>query len=148
VLSAASNQSERRRKIEDFGGLGWRNPVLGVFMTIFLLSLAGFPGTGGFMAKVFLLQGAAEAGLWVLSVILVLTTVVSYWYYLRVAWFMWMKEAPQGAAARRVVAPLAAHVVLVIAAGLLLLTGVFPGAVLELAISAVEGVAGTVAVAP
>ena len=69
---------------------------MGTIMTVFLLSLAGFPGTAGFIAKYNLLLGAAEARLWVLSVILVLTTVVSYWYYLRVAWFMWMKEeAPE-----------------------------------------------------
>ena len=145
VLIVAGNQSERGSRIEDFGGFGWRNPVLGVFMTIFLLSLAGFPGTGGFMAKLFLLQGAVEARLWVLSVILVLTTVVSYWYYLRVAWYMWMKDAPEGTVPARLAVPIAAHAVLLIAAGLVLLTGVFPGAPLELAMGAVEGLVEVVA---
>ena len=56
-------------------GFGWAQPVLGVFLTVFLLSLAGFPGTGGFMGKIFLLQGAADAQLWYLMSILVLTTI-------------------------------------------------------------------------
>ena len=46
--------------------------MLALFLTLFLLSLAGFPGTGGFMAKFQLLLGAMDARLWVLSVILVL----------------------------------------------------------------------------
>ncbi len=128
-------------RIEDYGGLGWRRPVLGVFMTVFLLSLAGFPGTGGFIAKYQLLLGAAEARLWSLSVILVLTTVVSYWYYLRVAWYMWMKEGDETAAALAAKAdpPLTTHVVLALSVGLIILTGIFPGSVLELAHGSVEG---------
>lgn len=146
ILIAAGDRSGSGSKIEEFGGFGWRNPALGVLMTIFLLSLAGFPGTGGFMAKLFLLQGAAAAQLWVLSVILVLTTVVSYWYYLRVAWQMWMKDAPTtGSPPQRLAVPMAVHVVLLVGAGVVLLTGVFPGGPLELAMEAVEGLAGAVA---
>ncbi len=138
IVVAVGNQSEGGSRIEDYRDFGWRKPVLGVFMTLFLLSLAGFPGTGGFMAKVFLLQGAMEARLWRLSVILVVTTVISYWYYLRVAWFMWMKKAPERKDEQNIT-PFATHVVLFAAAGLILLTGIFPGAALELALEAVEG---------
>ena len=138
IVITVGNQSEDRLQIEDYGGFGWRQPALGVFMTIFLLSLAGFPGTGGFMGKIYLLQAAAEAQLWTLSVVLVLTTVVSYWYYLRVAWFMWMREAPEGSE-MEVFTPLALRVALIAAVGLILLTGVFPGATLELAAGSVEG---------
>ncbi|NNM31811.1 MAG: NADH-quinone oxidoreductase subunit N, partial [Gemmatimonadetes bacterium] len=138
IVITVGNQSEERLQIEDYGGFGWRYPALGVFMTIFLLSLAGFPGTGGFMGKIYLLQAAAEAQLWTLAVVLVLTTVVSYWYYLRVAWFMWMREAPEGSE-MVVVTPLALRVALIAAVGLILLTGVFPGATLDLAAGSVEG---------
>ncbi|NIP14272.1 MAG: NADH-quinone oxidoreductase subunit N, partial [Pseudomonadales bacterium] len=104
VVLTVSNQSEDKLQIEDYAGFGWRQPTLGVFLTVFLLSLAGFPGTGGFMGKIFLLQGAVDSNLVYLSVILVLTTIVSYWYYLRVAWFMWMREAPSEDAHRVVMA--------------------------------------------
>lgn len=90
------------------------------------------------MGKIYLLQAAAEAQLWTLAVVLVLTTVVSYWYYLRVAWFMWMREAPEGSE-MVVVTPLALRVALIAAVGLILLTGVFPGATLDLAAGSVEG---------
>jgi hypothetical protein len=79
--------------VEDYAGFGWKQPLFGVVFTIFLLSLAGFPGTGGFMAKIYLLQGAVESELWTLAMILALATVVSYYYYLRVAWYMWMRPA-------------------------------------------------------
>ena len=143
VVVTVGNQSEANARIEDYGGFGWRKPVLGVFMTVLLLSLAGFPGTAGFIAKYHLLLGAAESRLWVLSVILVLTTVVSYWYYLRVAWYMWMKEAPEGAdSADPAITPFATRVVLVVSVAVILLAGIFPGTALELAEGSVEGLRG------
>ena len=144
VVLTVADQTEQGTRIEDYAGLGWRRPALGVFMTVFLLALAGFPGTAGFMAKYQLLLGAAEARLWVLSIVLVLTTVVSYWYYLRVAWFMWMKEGDEEsrAVAERARSPFAVHLVIVVSVGLILLGGVFPGALLELATGSVEGLRG------
>ncbi len=140
VVVTVGNQTERNNRIDDFAGLGWRRPALGILMTIFLLALAGFPGTAGFIAKYQLLLGAAEAELWVLAIVLVLTTVVSYWYYLRVAWFMWMMEGGEGSrAADPAGASLVTHMVLVAGAGLILLAGIFPGALLELAQGSVEG---------
>ena len=142
IVISVGNQSEENAGIDSYAGFGWRKPVMGVFMTVFLLSLAGFPGTAGFIAKYNLLLGAAESRLWYLSVILVLTTVVSYWYYLRVAWYMWMKDAPKEAAAggpAGAITPFATHVVLVLSVGLILLGGIFPGAVLEMAADSVQG---------
>jgi NADH-quinone oxidoreductase subunit N len=139
VVLTVSNQSEDKLQIEDYAGFGWRQPTLGVFLTVFLLSLAGFPGTGGFMGKIFLLQGAMDSNLVYLSVILVLTTVVSYWYYLRVAWYMWMREAPSDDAHRVVMAPVALRFALVVGVAVILFTGIFPGAALEMARASVEG---------
>ena len=146
VVITVGNQTEGNSRIEDYAGFGWRKPVLGVIMTVLLLSLAGFPGTAGFIAKYHLLLGAAESRLWVLSVILVLTTVVSYWYYLRVAWYMWMKEAPETAGAgERVMTPFATRVVLVVSVALILLAGIFPGAALDLAAGSIDGLRDLVA---
>jgi NADH-quinone oxidoreductase subunit N len=140
VVVTVGNQGEANARIEDYGGFGWRKPVLGVLMTVLLLSLAGFPGTAGFIAKYHLLLGAAESRLWILIVILVLTTVVSYWYYLRVAWFMWMKEAAAGEGPGAAGGtPLATHIVLVVGVALIILGGLFPGAALDLAADSVDG---------
>ena len=139
IVILVSGQGEDRLEIQEYGGLGWRHPLLGVVFTVFLLSLAGFPGTGGFIGKVFLLQGAMEADLVYLSVILVLTTVVSYWYYLRVAWYMWMMDAAPDAAGRPIQVPVAMRLALIAGVILIVYLGVFPGTTMELARSSVSG---------
>jgi len=139
IVITVAHQGEDRLQIEDYGGFGWQQPALGVFLTVFLLSLAGFPGTGGFMGKIYLLQGAADARLWVLSIVLVLTTLVSYWYYLRVAWYMWMQEAPTEDAHTGLYVPLPMQAALLAGVLLVLYTGVLPGAALEWALAGVEG---------
>jgi NADH-quinone oxidoreductase subunit N len=128
VVISVAHHGEDRLQIEDYGGFGWQQPVLGVLLTVFLLSLAGFPGTGGFIGKIFLLQGALEADLWTLAIVLVLSTLLSYWYYLRVVWFMWMRDASGPDAHTSVFAPLSMRVALFGAAGLILFLGIFPGA--------------------
>ena len=111
-----------------------------IILTVFLLSLAGFPGTGGFMAKIFLLQGAVESDLWTLAIVLVMATLFSYWYYLRVVWFMWMREASSPDANASVYAPFLMRFALFGAAGLILFLGIFPSAFgfLEFVQSSVE----------
>jgi NADH-quinone oxidoreductase subunit N len=142
VILAVSRQGEDNLQLEDYSGLGGSHPALAVILTIFLLSLAGFPGTGGFMGKIFLLQGAADARLWTLSVLLVLTTVVSYYYYLRLAWYTWMREPIRQGQHEGVFIPLASRVALAAGAAVVLFLGVFPGGFLELARSSVEGIVG------
>ena len=133
IVIAVAHHAEERLQVEDYAGFGWAQPVIGLFLTVFLLSLAGFPGTGGFMAKIYLLQAAADAQLWYLMVVLVLTTIASYWYYLRVGWFMWMK--PQAAEGQhdRVVVPGPMRIALVASVAIVLYLGLFPDAVLEFA---------------
>jgi len=139
IVISVAQQGEERLQIEDYSGFGWSQPMLGVFLTIFLLSLAGFPGTGGFIGKIYLLQGAADAELWMLMTILVLTTVASYWYYLRLAWFMWMKEASSASQHGSVLAPLPMRVALFASVALILYLGIFPGAALDFAHNSVQG---------
>jgi NADH-quinone oxidoreductase subunit N len=141
IVIGVAHQAEERLQVEDYAGFGWARPAMGVLLTIFLLSLAGFPGTGGFMGKIYLLQGAADAQLWVLSVILVLTTIASYWYYLRVAWFMWMKPELSDDQHDLFVVPLPMRVALVAAVVVVLYTGFFPSPALDFARASVEGLA-------
>ena len=152
IVILVSGQGEDRLEIQEYAGLGWRHPLLGLGFTVFLLSLAGFPGTGGFIGKVFLLQGAMEADLVYLSVILVLTTVISYWYYLRVAWYMWMRDPTLNAAASPIQVPVAMRLALIAGVILILYLGVFPGTTMELARSSVTALSavgpGLIGLAP
>jgi NADH-quinone oxidoreductase subunit N len=139
VLICVAGHGEDRLQLEDYSGFGFQKPVLGVMMTIFLLSLAGFPGTAGFMGKIYLLQGAVASQLWFLSVILVMASLLSYWYYLRVAWYMWMRAAPADDTHAMVVTPMGVRFALIASAGMILFFGVFPQSLLEFARVSVEG---------
>jgi len=84
---------ESRTNLEDYSGLGWKYPWLGVFMAIFMLSLAGFPPTAGFMAKFYVFSAAIKSGYIGLVIIAVLNSFVSVYYYLRVTVIMFMRSS-------------------------------------------------------
>jgi NADH-quinone oxidoreductase subunit N len=128
VVMTVGRIGEEHLDIESYSGLAWKKPLIGVVMTIFLLSLAGFPFTGGFIGKVFILRSAIENGLVPLAVVLVLTSLVSYWYYLRVAWYMWFREPAAGTVDGATLAIGGTmKTALVLAAVLIVLIGIIPG---------------------
>jgi len=93
ILIANARPDADRVTLEDYAGFGWERPFLGAAFSIFLLSLAGFPLTGGFIGKISILRAALEAGHRTLAVILVLASLISYFYYLRVIVVMYMQPA-------------------------------------------------------
>jgi NADH-quinone oxidoreductase subunit N len=96
---------------------------------LFLLSLAGVPGTAGFAGKFFIFRSAIEADRTGLAVIGVLTTVVSFYYYLYVIVQMYMKEPAEDFADARLTFGLGTAL-LVAAVGTLYL-GILPAKILE-----------------
>ena len=78
--------------ISDYAGLGFRKPLLGIFMTLMLLSLAGFPPTAGFVGKFYLFKSAVGAELYLLVIVGAINTAISAFYYLRVVVTMYMRE--------------------------------------------------------
>jgi NADH-quinone oxidoreductase subunit N len=84
VLTVLVTPAGERDRLQDLDGLWERNPWLGLLMTVFMLSLAGFPPLVGFFGKLFLFTAGVSAGWTWLVVIGVLTSVISVAYYLRV----------------------------------------------------------------
>jgi NADH:ubiquinone oxidoreductase subunit 2 (subunit N) len=80
-----------------------------------------------------------DANLWRLCVILVLTTVISYAYYLKLAWYAWMKEPAKGDAGPLMQTPLPMRLALIAGTVVVLWLGLFPGPALELARESVAG---------
>jgi len=79
--------------IEDYAGLGYKAPVLGVAMVIFLISLTGLPPTAGFIGKLYIFTAVLNAGnewIW-LAVVGVLNSVVSLFYYVKIIRDMYIK---------------------------------------------------------
>lgn len=79
-------------QIRDFTGLYFRDPVLTVALAICLLSLAGIPPFSGFFAKLYLFWYAWNLGLYTLVYVGLITSVISFYYYLRVIKLMITKE--------------------------------------------------------
>ena len=85
--------------ISDYAGLGFRKPLLAIFMTTMLVSLAGFPPTAGFIGKLYIFKSAISSaistehtGLYLLVIVGALNTAISAFYYLRVVVTMYMRE--------------------------------------------------------
>lgn len=72
-------------EIEGLNGLGWKHPLVGVAAVVFLVSLTGLPPTAGFAGKWYVLMAAWESGLGWLALVMVVMSVVSLFYYFRIA---------------------------------------------------------------
>ena len=83
--------------MEDYRGLFWRRPGLATIFLAALLSLGGIPLTAGFMGKFYVLMAGVWSALWFLAIMLAVNTMISFYYYLRVA-FMMFRDAPEGEA--------------------------------------------------
>lgn len=93
IVIANGKDGKERVALSDYAGFGWQQPLLGAMFSIFLLSLAGFPLTGGFIGKLYILRAILAAEQPVLAVLLVLASAISYFYYLRVVIVMYMRPA-------------------------------------------------------
>ena len=114
---------------EGFNGLARKQPVLAATCTIFLLSLAGIPLTGGFFAKYYMLASVVASGhyLW-LVIFAVLCAAVSVYYYFRVIQAMYFKD---GEGTTESEPSTRFKGLLVVLAALVILLGVFPQALLD-----------------
>ena len=122
------------RTFDDLAGYGKRNPTLALLMSLFVFSLVGLPLTGGFIGKFQIFSAALQAGWIWLTVIAILNSALSVYYYLRVVMFMYMREGalPVGSVVSNNTSGFAMTGLLVTALAVLYL-GVFPDSILELA---------------
>jgi NADH-quinone oxidoreductase subunit N len=141
VIAALQKRTGVTSSLATFSGLGRKEPVLGVIMTLFLLSLTGIPPTAGFFAKAYVILSAVEAGgpLTILAVIAVLNAAVAAFYYLRVVVYMYMRDPTSDAPALRHGALLWGG--LAAATTLTIVFGLFPTALLEIVAEAAAAIA-------
>jgi NADH-quinone oxidoreductase subunit N len=118
--------------LNDLTGWGYERPVLGAALALFLLSLASFPPTGGFLAKLYLFRAAIDAGVTYLAIIGVIATMISLGYYLR--WLLALYQRPEGAPAalrRAVPGAFTAGFTVAVSAGIVLWLGIAPAPLLD-----------------
>ena len=95
VILLLERNGQEAVRLEDFGGLATRHPLMALTLSIFLLSLIGIPPTAGFVGKFYLFGAAVRAGYIWLAVLGVLNSAIAAYYYLRLIVFMYMRE-PDG----------------------------------------------------
>jgi NADH-quinone oxidoreductase subunit N len=83
LITLISQPGNETSDITDYQGLFWRKPLLAAVFTIFLLSLAGIPLTAGFIGKYFLLNAGLAKAQWLLAFVLIASSVIGLFYYLR-----------------------------------------------------------------
>jgi len=132
VVSHLSGKGERFLNVDDFAGLGQKQPQTAAMLSIFLLSLIGVPLTGGFFGKFYIFKAALEQHLVWLTVLGLLNSAVAAYYYLRIMVMMYMHEPGEAVAQVEPLSPGLRAALILPALGTLFL-GIFPTWVLEFA---------------
>ncbi|MDQ6479240.1 NADH-quinone oxidoreductase subunit N [Dyadobacter sp. LHD-138] len=84
VVIMMSGKNDDAEDIDEYRALFWKHPGQACILSFAMLSLAGIPLTAGFTGKFYILATAIQSGYWPLAVILVLSSVIGLYYYLRV----------------------------------------------------------------
>jgi len=135
IISMGSKEKEGTDLYKEYAGAGIRNPFLGVFMAIFMLSLAGFPPTAGFFAKFYIFSSAVKSGYLGLVIIAVINSLISVYYYLRVIVYMFMRAPAEEV--KPVSIPISLGLVIFLTGIGILAFGVLPQSLLNLAYNSI-----------
>src|SRR5438552_1757647 len=123
---------DRGEKLDGYRGLAAQRPGIALLLLLFLMSLTGIPPTAGFAAKFVVILSAVRAGHIALAVLAVACSVVSAFFYMRVAVLIFMNEPQEPAPSRF---PAAVSAALGVAALVTLIGGISPGSLARWAVS-------------
>lgn len=131
IVSVMSGGNYEPDQIEDYRSLFWRRPALAGVFTVMLLSLAGIPVTAGFIGKFYIVAAGASSARWALIIILVVSSVIGLFYYLRLIAMMYATPDTEPTTIA-IPATFMGGVVLAALTGLLLWLGLYPNPVLHI----------------
>jgi NADH-quinone oxidoreductase subunit N len=97
MLVYLRNRGPFSYRLEEIAGLARSRPTAALGLSLFMLSLTGIPPTAGFWGKFYLFTAVVNAHLTWLAIAAVIMSAVSAFYYLRVVWYMYFREAPAAA---------------------------------------------------
>ena len=126
VVTMLAGPDGDRDRLSDLDGLYRRSPLMAVLMTVFMLSLAGFPPFVGFFGKLFLFTAGVSAGYTWLVVLAVLMSVVSVYYYVRVLIPVWSSSTRTD----KLESSVSSTMAIVLSGALSLVLGLYPTTVL------------------
>lgn len=131
IVAQLGGAGEKQLSLDDYAGLGQRQPVVAAALSLFLLSLLGLPITAGFFGKFYIFKAALHSHLIWLAVLMAVNSIIGAYYYLRVIVVMYMREPREDAAP--VPFPVAVNLVLTITALATVYFGLFPNQVIAFA---------------
>jgi len=129
LLSGPQHEAEH---LDDYRGLFWRRPWLAGVFTAMLLSLAGIPLTVGFIGKFYLVLAGVGSDLWALVIILVVTSTIGLYYYLRIIVAMFVQQPDKKDTGPPIPLSLPGALALATLTVLLVWLGVIPAPVIDL----------------
>ena len=130
LIAHLAGNGELSTQIEDYTGLAYVRPGTAACLTVLLLSLAGIPTTAGFFGKFFLFRAAIHSHLIGLTIIALLNSVVSVYYYLHIVVAMYMREGTTKASSKSL--PMALRTALAVSLVGVFYLGLFPNLLVTL----------------
>ncbi|MEN6295288.1 MAG: NADH-quinone oxidoreductase subunit N [Chloroherpetonaceae bacterium] len=131
IVSLIEKENDQQLELSDYNGLSKNNPFLAASMAIFMLSLAGIPPFAGFFGKYFLFYAAIESGYLWLTIVAVIATLISLYFYIGLIVNMYFKT--QSGEIEKVHIGLANISVIISVIGVIFL-GLFPNTIMNFAI--------------
>lgn len=131
AVAALYRDETKPHPIGLLAGEGRRSPFAAGVLALCLFSLAGIPATAGFIGKFFVFQAAIERGLYALAIIGVVNSLISIGYYMKVVYLMYMRETVEAEGPPRLTP--ADHLALALCGAGILVLGLFPAALWDLA---------------
>jgi NADH-quinone oxidoreductase subunit N len=146
VIQIVGGRGDRAHSLDDYAGMARREPALAALLTLFLLAQAGVPLTAGFVAKLAIFKAAVDAGQFQLALVGMLSATVAAFVYLRIVIKMYSSDDGEGASAEapggRFTVDLPTGIVLFVAGAAVLVFGLVPGWLLDVAEHATNLFAG------
>jgi NADH-quinone oxidoreductase subunit N len=130
VVSYVAARNEQHVRIDDFAGLGRREPAIAALLAIFVFSLIGVPLTGGFFGKFYVFQAALDSHLVWLTVLGLINSAIAAFYYLKIIVAIYMREPGEATAELLPPSPGLRITIWASALGTLVL-GIFPSTLLS-----------------
>lgn len=140
VVTVMSGSGKDAEGLDVYRGLAWRRPWLAAVFTAMLLSLAGIPLTAGFVGKFYLIAAGTASSLWALVISLALSSVIGFYFYLRVIMVLFATPHPEDELYPRAIDPIGGAALIALTFVLVLL-GVYPAPFLGLVGAASVGIA-------
>jgi NADH-quinone oxidoreductase subunit N len=132
VVTALSTPEREVEDYADYRGLFWRSPWLSAALVVALLSLAGIPPTVGLLGKVYIAIAGVQSGVWLLLIVLVISSIIGIYYYMRLTLLMFRsRPADQPLLSVPALSRLSGAVLIVLSV-LIVWWGIFPTVVFQL----------------